>query len=163
MTTIHMTGHSAKTAPFSDRVEARPIGRLPYRDRDDEADDQAGERRLPGGPPHRPEQHQHHRDRQSRNEERQRQAVADRRQKLTEHVVPSMAAHFAQAGALFLVNGEPACEARRPQSISTARRLPHRDRDGRIIGGEILDIRVGQILDHDRHQVVRASALPEAP
>ena len=90
MTTIHITGQSAKTAPLSTELSASPTGIFQTDDRDDQADDQAGQGRLPRRPAQHAEQHQYHDDRQDGDEKRKPEAVSDGRQKLLKHDTSSL-------------------------------------------------------------------------
>ena len=68
-----------------DRFERERNRHLPGYDGDDQADDEAGERRLPCRPPQPAEKKQHDEDRQDGDQKRKPEAVAHRCQKLPEH------------------------------------------------------------------------------
>ena len=134
-----------------DAVQNRARGQIDWQipdpDRDDQADDEARERSLPGRPPEDAEQHENDENGQGRNDERKRQAPCDRRQQLAKHA-PSQ-------GLIRLVG---ACFPNRCAAIrgseSLARYLSDSNLYCSVIGGKILDVGRREVPDHDRHHFV---------
>ena len=85
MTTIHMTGQRANTAPAAMELKARERGRLQTAVAMISADDQPGQRRLPRRPAQDAEQDENDRHGKRRHDEGERQAAGDGRQQLLEH------------------------------------------------------------------------------
>ncbi len=72
-----------------DGIEGEGNGKVPHRNRDDEADHKTCERCLPGRPAHDAKQHENSRDGKRRYDKGKRQAARDRRQQLFKHFLAS--------------------------------------------------------------------------